>query len=191
MQSVALEPYQGVDGQGKPNYSSPVELSAAVDRSDEVVRSGPNGEERVGQVYLDANTEALLRGDRKVGTEHVLLALLHDEGSAPARALGADLTTARRALEDLDGQALAALGMTPRSPGPVLPGRAGDRLPLTPAAKAVFKGLRTQAGKEGIGPGHILRGLLNRTRPDPVCALLDALDVDRNAVRARLEEQTR
>ncbi|GAA1088267.1 Clp protease N-terminal domain-containing protein [Nocardiopsis metallicus] len=149
----------------------------------------------LGQVYLDASTEALLRGDRKVGTEHVLLALLRDEGSAPARALGTgagvDLASARRALEHLDGQALAALGITPHSPGPVLPGRASDRLSLTPAAKAVFKGLRAEAGKESIGLGHVLRGLLNRTRPDPVCALLDALDVDRDAIRARLEEQTR
>lgn len=145
----------------------------------------------LGQVYLDANTEALLRGDRKVGTEHVLLALLHDGDSAPARALGVDLTVARRILEQLDEQALAALGITPRSPGPVLPGRASDRLPLTPAAKAVFKGLRAEAGKEGIGLKHVLRGLLNRRSPDPVHALLNALDVDRDAVRARLEEQPR
>ncbi|WP_017588494.1 Clp protease N-terminal domain-containing protein [Nocardiopsis ganjiahuensis] len=140
----------------------------------------------LGQVYLDANTEALLRGDRRVSTEHVLLALLHDGGSAPARALGVDLTVARRVLEQLDETALAALGIAPLSPGPVLPGRADDRLPMTPAAKAVLKGLRAEAGKERPGPKHILLGLLNRGAPDPAAALLDALDVDRDAVRSRL-----
>lgn len=143
----------------------------------------------LGQVYLDANAEALLRGDRKVSTEHVVLALLRDPGSAPARALDVDLTVARRALEHLDEDALAALGIAPVSPGPVLPGRVSDRLPLTPAAKAVFKGLRTEAGKERVGLEHVLRGLLNRTAPDPAAALLNALGVERDAVRARLTQE--
>lgn len=138
----------------------------------------------LGRTYLDANTEALLRGDRRVGTEHVLLALLHDDAST--RALDTDLTSARRALELLDQRALNQLGIAPPSPGPVLPGRAGDRLPLTPAAKAVFKGLRAEAGRERIGLEHVLLGLLGRTAPDPAAALLDALGTDRDAVRARL-----
>lgn len=140
----------------------------------------------LGRVYLDANAEALLRGDRKVGTEHVVLALLHDPDSAPARALAVDLTAARRFLEHLDEDALAALGIAPASPGPVLPGRASDRLPLTPAAKTVFKGLRAEAGWERIGLEHVLLGLLDRAAPDPAAALLDALGTDRDAIRARL-----
>ncbi|WP_223838849.1 Clp protease N-terminal domain-containing protein [Nocardiopsis deserti] len=140
----------------------------------------------MGRVYLDANTEALYRGDRKVGTEHVLLALLGDPDSAAARALGADLPAARRALERLDADALASVGVQAESPGPVLPGREGDRLALTPAAKAVFTGLRKEAGRERIGTEHVLLGLLARTRPDPAAELLDALETDRAAVRARL-----
>ncbi|WP_425518082.1 Clp protease N-terminal domain-containing protein [Polymorphospora rubra] len=42
----------------------------------------------MGQVYLDANAEAVRRGDRRVGTDHVVLALLADRDSVTARALG-------------------------------------------------------------------------------------------------------
>jgi hypothetical protein len=43
------------------------------------------------------------------------------------------------------------------------------------------------AGRERISIRHVLLGLLSRTRPDPVAVLLDALGVDRAAVRTRLE----
>ncbi|GAB3708818.1 Clp protease N-terminal domain-containing protein [Nocardiopsis oceani] len=150
---------------------------------------GTNTRTGLGQVYLDANSEALLRGDRKVSTEHVILALLRDADSPPARALGVELTVARQALESLDEDALAAIGISTMPAGAVLPGQASDRLPLTPAAKAVFKGLRGEAGRERIGLEHVLRALLNRRHPDPAAALLDTLDVDRTAVRARLTER--
>ncbi|GAB3209450.1 Clp protease N-terminal domain-containing protein [Marinactinospora thermotolerans] len=149
-----------------------------------MVRTKPQS--GMGQVYLDANTEALRRGDRKVSTEHVLLALLTDPGSATARALGVSLDAAREALENLDRDALASAGVHAASAGPVFPGRERDRLPLTPAAKAVFTGLGEQAGRERIGLQHVLLGLLSRRRPDPAAVLLDALGVDRTAVRARL-----
>ncbi|GAA2066036.1 Clp protease N-terminal domain-containing protein [Polymorphospora rubra] len=140
----------------------------------------------MGQVYLDANAEAVRRGDRRVGTDHVVLALLADRDSVTARALGVDLDTAREALERLDREALASVGMTAADPGPVFPGRVGDRLPLTPAAKAVFTGLRKEAGRERIGTGHVLTALMSRTHPDPAAALFDALGVDRTVVRTRL-----
>jgi ATP-dependent Clp protease ATP-binding subunit ClpA len=142
----------------------------------------------MGQVYLDANTEALRRGDRKVGTEHVLLALMTGPGSVTAQALATDPDTAREALDTLDQEALASIGINAAFPGPVFPGRERDRLPLTPAAKAVLTGLRKEAGQERIGIQHVLLGLISRTFPDPAAALLDALGVDRGAVRARLRQ---
>jgi ATP-dependent Clp protease ATP-binding subunit ClpA len=142
----------------------------------------------MGQVYLDANTEAMRRGDRKVGTDHVVLALLLDPGSVTAQALAVDLNAAREALDRLDRDALASVGIDAPSPGPVFPGRERDRLPLTPAAKAVFTGLRNEAGRERIGVKHVLLGLMARTPPDPAAVLLDALGVDRAAVRARLRQ---
>ncbi|MEU6641672.1 Clp protease N-terminal domain-containing protein [Saccharomonospora sp. NPDC046836] len=140
----------------------------------------------MGQVYLDANAEAVRRGDRKVGTEHVLLALLGDPGSVTGQALGVSLIEAREVLERLDRDALASVGVQAAYAGPVFPGREDDRLPLTPAAKTVFTGLRTQAGRDRIGVHHVLLGLLARTGPDPAAVLLDALGVERPAVRARL-----
>src|SRR5690606_29824205 len=99
----------------------------------------------MGQVYLDANAEALRRGDRKVSTEHVLLALLLDPDTPTARALGVTLDDARETLDRLDRDALASVGVEAAFPGPVIPGKERDRLPLTPAAKAVFTGLREVA----------------------------------------------
>ncbi|TCB97348.1 hypothetical protein E0H26_13550 [Micromonospora zingiberis] len=140
----------------------------------------------MGHVYLNANAEAVRRGDRKVSTEHVLLALLIDPGSITGQALGVSLNEAREALERLDRDALASVGVQAAFAGPVFPGRDDDRLPLTPLAKAVFTGLRKQAGRDRIGVHHVLLGLLASTRPDPAAVLLDALSVDRAAVRTRL-----
>ncbi|WP_246090175.1 Clp protease N-terminal domain-containing protein [Nonomuraea deserti] len=139
----------------------------------------------MGQVYLDANAEALRRGDRKVSTEHVLLALLIGPDSITAQALGVSLDAAREALESLDQDALASAGVQATSAGPVLPGRERDRLPLTPAAKAVFTGLGKEAGRERIGIHHVLLSLLSHKRPDPAAVLLDTLGADRTAIRAR------
>ena len=75
-----------------------------------------------GATYFDARDEALRRGDRTIGTEHLLLALLVDPDSPAARAVGRDLDTARRALDLLDSEALAAIGLAPGvAAGPVAP----------------------------------------------------------------------
>lgn len=138
----------------------------------------------MGQVYVDANSEAVRRGDRKVGTDHVLLALLSNPSLVTA--LGVGPNAARSALEKLDLDALASVGIDAASPGPVFPGKPSDRLPLTPAAKRIFTGLRREAGRERIGIQHVLLALIRRTPPDPAATLLDALGIDRAAVRARL-----
>ncbi|HEY8721051.1 Clp protease N-terminal domain-containing protein [Pengzhenrongella sp.] len=140
----------------------------------------------LGQVYLDATAEARRRGDRRVGTEHVLLALLVDPESDVARALRVPLAEARAALEALDGVALASVGIDTTFHGPVLPGRAGERLRLTPAARAAFTSLREEANGERLGVRHVLLVLLSRQHPDPAADLLDALGVDRAQVRDRL-----
>src|SRR5882757_4838735 len=65
-----------------------------------------------------AREEANLRGDRRIGTDHLLLALLHDEAAPPARALGVTLTDGRDALASLDREALASLGIHLAGPPP-------------------------------------------------------------------------
>ena len=67
-------------------------------------------------IYLRASEEARRRGDRRTGTDHLLLALLEDPSIEAA--LGVSLQQARQALESLDHEALGALGL---GPAPTLP----------------------------------------------------------------------
>jgi ATP-dependent Clp protease ATP-binding subunit ClpA len=140
----------------------------------------------LGHVYLDASAEAKRRGDRRVSTEHILLAMLVNPHARTARALGVDLATARAALQRLDREALAAVGIDVSYEGPVFPGREKERLPLTPAAKATFAGLGGAARGERLSI-NVLLALLETTGPDPAAELLDALSVDRSHVRRQLQ----
>jgi ATP-dependent Clp protease ATP-binding subunit ClpA len=144
------------------------------------------------EVVTAALDEARRRGDRRMGTEHLLLGLLRDPGSEPARALGVDLPAARHALDELELAALRTVGIDPgRVRGLAeLPRR---HPPLTVAA--LTTGARTvvrlavdgtTARTRGSAPRHLLLALLDRGRPDPVAELVDHLGVDRDAVRARL-----
>ncbi len=138
-----------------------------------------------GATYYDARDEAIRRGDHTIGTEHVVLALLTDPASPAARALGCDLGSARRALDELDSQALAAIGIQPGiTAGPVAV-RTSGRPRLTPAAKAVFTGIRDARKNRGAGLGTVLSALLDLPRPDPAAELLAALGVDPRAARER------
>ena len=97
-------------------------------------------------IYLQASEEARRRGDRRAGTDHVLLGLLDEDPSIEV-VLGVSLQQARQALESLDHEALGALGMGSGTDAPPLPMRAvpkkptfravmnKDRLRMTPAAK--------------------------------------------------------
>ena len=142
----------------------------------------------MGRVVLDATEEARRRGDRRIGSDHLLLALLKDEDSVTARALGVDLSTARGALVELDQQALASVGIDVPVVDTALTGWRRERLMLSPSAKAVFTGLRTRAKGERLGVRHVLLSVLSLQHPDPAADLLDALGVDRAEVRQRLSD---
>ncbi len=116
-----------------------------------------------GATYYDARDEAIRRGDRTIGTEHLVLALLIDPASPAAQALGCDLDSARRALDELDN----------------------GRLRLTPAAKAIFTGIRDARKNRRTGLGIVLSALLDLPRPDPAAELLAALGVDPRVTRQR------
>ena len=58
--------------------------------------------ETMRSVLTSAAEEARRRGDRRVGTEHLLLGLLHEPDSKAARALGVSLEDARLASDALD-----------------------------------------------------------------------------------------
>lgn len=138
--------------------------------------------------YYDARDEAVRRGDRVIGTEHLVLALLVDPASPAARALGRDLDCARRALDALDHEALAAIGIQPPVTAGPAAARATGRLRLTPAAKAVLTGIRDARKSRGTGLGTVLSALLDLPRPDPAAALPATLGVDARAARERFTD---
>jgi ATP-dependent Clp protease ATP-binding subunit ClpA len=138
----------------------------------------------MGKVFRDASAEAQRRGDTRVGTEHFVLALLVDPDSDTAKAVGVTIDQARDALQLLDTAALSAVGINALDPGPRTVTR--TRIRITPGVRTIFSGLRYEEHSKPLQGRHVLLGLLNLSPPDPAAELLDALQVDRAAVRARL-----
>jgi hypothetical protein len=149
--------------------------------------------------YIYAREEARRRGDRRVGTEHLVLGLIREP--ALAQALGRDVQTARDTLDAMDQDALAAVGIgaafnAPPIPidetvklarRPTLKAVLRDRLPMTPAAKTALQ----ESSKElrrghHIPPQQVLLTVLELEPPDPAAELISALGVDRAGARARL-----
>jgi ATP-dependent Clp protease ATP-binding subunit ClpA len=146
------------------------------------------------RVMFSATEEARRRGDGRIGTEHLLLALLDDPGSIPARAVAADVESARAALDTLDRAALAAVGIEVAHVSSAAPVLTGRRPPLTSGARAVLKRavFEARAAKaRRIQARHLLLGVLGRERPDPAAELFAALGIDRAEVRERLNSLAR
>ena len=152
-------------------------------------------------VYLRACEEARRRGDRRTGTEHLLLALLEDPSIEVV--LGVSLQQARQTLESLDQQALGALGLGSRTDAPPMPMRAvpkkprirdvikKDRLRMTPSAKKVLEdAVKPNRRKTQVTAQQVLAQILTRQPPDPAAVLLGALGVDPSEVRRRLDAVT-
>ena len=152
-------------------------------------------------IYLQASEEARRRGDRRTGTDHLLLALLEDPSIEVA--LGVTLQQARQAHESLDHEALGALGMVSGTDAPALPMRAvpkkprvrdvatKDRLRMTPAAKKVLEeAVRPNRRKLQVTAPQVLAQILALQPPDPAAALLGALGVNTSQVRRRLDAVT-
>jgi hypothetical protein len=152
-------------------------------------------------IYLRASEEARRRGDRRTGTDHVLLALFEDPSIEVV--LGVSLQQARQALESLDQEALGALGLEPGTDAPPLPMRAvpkkprlrdlmqKDRLRMTPAAKKVLEEA-AKPNRRGlqITGQQVLAQILTLQSPDPAAVLLGALGVNTSEVRRRLDTAT-
>jgi len=141
-------------------------------------------------MYLQASEEARRRGDRRTGTDHLLLALFEDPSIEVV--LGVNLQQARQALELLDREALAALGLGPGTDAPPLPMRAvpkkprirdvakKDRFRMTPAAKKVLEEAYKPKGhrKLQVTGLEVLAQILALQPPDPAAVLLGALGVN-------------
>jgi hypothetical protein len=144
--------------------------------------------------YITAREEARRTGARRVGTEHLLLALLHEPDIAEI--VGVTIEQARDAIDSLDRSALAVLGIdATRGAAPIpmreVPRRPTikavlrDRLPLTPTAKAALE--RAYRRKKPFRAVDVLRELVELEQPDPVAALFTALGVDTQVVRSQIE----
>jgi hypothetical protein len=151
-------------------------------------------------ICLQAGEEARSRGDRRTGTDHILLALLEDPSIEVV--LGVSLQQARQALESLDHEALGALGLGSGTDAPPLPMRAvpkkptiravlKDRLRMTPAAKKVLEeAVKPMRRKTQVTAQQVLAQILTLQPPDPAAVLLGALGVNTSEVRRRLDAVT-
>jgi len=152
-------------------------------------------------IYLQASEEARRRGDRRTGTDHILLALFEDPSIDAV--IGVSLPQARQALESLDHEALRAVGLGSGADAPALPMRPvpkkptiravmnGDRLRMTPAAKKVLQdAVKPNRRKTQVTAQQVLAQLLALQPPDPAAVLLGALDVNTSEVRRGLDAAT-
>jgi hypothetical protein len=152
-------------------------------------------------IYLRASEEARCRGDRRTGTDHILVALLEDPSIEVV--LGVSLHQARQALDSLDHEALGTLGLGSGTDVPELPMRAvpkkprirdiaqKDRLRMTPAAKKVLEeASKPNRRRLKVTAQQVLAQILTLQQPDPAATLLGALGVNTSEVRRRLDAVT-
>lgn len=162
-------------------------------------------------VVMNAIGEAERRGDRHVGSEHLLLGVIASANPLTSAALdvfGIDLQRARRTLDAGDIEALAAVGVDvaelpaaePPAPEPDDGWRRsfwrfrrpGAHKPFTGGAKQTLEmTLREalRAGDRHIGTEHMLLALSARKIPDPAHHLLRAMSVDPDALRREVERR--
>jgi ATP-dependent Clp protease ATP-binding subunit ClpA len=128
------------------------------------------------RVVVLAQEEARMLNHHYIGTEHLLLGLLHEGKGAGARALNAlDIT-----LFAARDQVVAIKGRGPE--------QASGHIPFTPHAKKSLElSLREalQLGDGHIGTGHLLLGLI-RQGDNVAVAMLDKLGADLSDLRARV-----
>lgn len=139
--------------------------------------------------FAAATAEARRLGDRRIGTQHLLLALLHNPISLTVQMLGSDLARARAALTELDRVALAAIGLDAVPLDETVPLVSRRRPPFTSGAKHVLHQAAQHARADRVGrvqERHLLAALLTRTPPDPAAELLGALGIDPADVLRRL-----
>jgi ATP-dependent Clp protease ATP-binding subunit ClpC len=134
--------------------------------------------DRARRVVVLAQEEARMLNHAHIGTEHLLLGLVHEGQGVAARALealGISLEAVRREVEEIIGR-----GEQPPS----------GHIPFTPRAKKVLElSLResNQLGHEYIGTEHILLGLL-REGEGVAAQVLVKMGTDLNRVRQQVIE---
>ncbi|MGH3944254.1 MAG: Clp protease N-terminal domain-containing protein, partial [Pseudonocardiaceae bacterium] len=134
--------------------------------------------DRARRVVVLAQEEARMLNHNYIGTEHILLGLIHEGEGVAAKALeslGIALEGVRQQVEEIIGQGQQA---------------PSGHIPFTPRAKKVLElSLREalQLGHNYIGTEHILLGLIHEG--EGVAAKdLESLGISLEAVRSQVEE---
>ena len=132
--------------------------------------------DRARRVVVLAQEEARMLNHNYIGTEHILLGLIHEGEGVAAKALeslGISLDAVRQQVEEIIGQGQQA---------------PSGHIPFTPRAKKVLDLSRREASQFGhnyIGTEHILLGLIREG--DGVAAqVLVKLGADLNRVRQQV-----
>jgi ATP-dependent Clp protease ATP-binding subunit ClpA len=131
--------------------------------------------------------EAQRRGDRRVGTDHLLLGVLRDADSAAL--IGISVDEARATADALDRKALVAIGIDIGDFRPTVAPRSGIRTQFTSGARAALQRTLAHTTAERsrrITPKHLLLALTEREQPDAAAALLSEMKVDTAELRRRL-----
>jgi ATP-dependent Clp protease ATP-binding subunit ClpA len=134
--------------------------------------------DRARQVVVLAQEEARMLNHNHIGTEHILLGLIHEGDGVAANALeslGISLETARQQVEQIIGQGQQA---------------PSGHIPFTPRAKKVLELSLREArhlGHNYIGTEHILLGLI-REGEGVAAQVLVRLGADLNRVRQQVIE---
>jgi Clp amino terminal domain, pathogenicity island component/UvrB/uvrC motif len=131
------------------------------------------------RVVVLAHEEARLLNHNYIGTEHLLLGLLHEGQSSAARALTAVNVTLPAARD----QVVATIGRGQSEPS--------GHIPFTPPAKKSLElSLREalQLGDGYIGTGHLLLGLLHQG-DNMAVKLLGELGTDLSGLRVRVIQE--
>jgi len=148
--------------------------------------------------------EAEARGDSRVGTEHLLIAVA-GVGFPFQRSLLGPLDVGsdgiRQQLDQFDSESLTAVGVDPDLLDPGLraldgtfPTRARRHRPFTHGAKAVLTASLRETIKQGgrqIGTEHVLLALLSVPAADPVSRVFASLGADPVEIRTDIEEALR
>jgi len=136
--------------------------------------------DRARRVVVLAQEEARMLNHNYIGTEHILLGLIHEGEGVAAKALeslGISLEAARQQVEEIIGQGQQA---------------PSGHIPFTPRAKRILElSLREalQLGHNYIGTEHILLGIV--CEGEGVAAqVLVRLGADSNRVRRQVIEQS-
>jgi prophage maintenance system killer protein len=142
-------------------------------------RPGPGFQrytDRARQVVVLAQEEARTLNHNYIGTEHILLALIHEGEGVGAKALeslGISLQGVRRQVKEIIGQGQQA----PSGP-----------IPFTPRARKVLElslGEALRLGHNYVGTEHILLALI-REGEGVAAKVLVRLDADQNRVRQQV-----